>query len=429
MPIFSRRATQKLVDKTSDSIERDPLTAIVKKLNRGDDQSLHALWEIIAINLLAKNGKVSYEISHGGRTKPDIYYDNSSDLRMVADITCVSDLFQNTANDVGFFNSELGSVAKKFGIADLSGFSIQVGEISHRDNKRITLNLPKRVDTRKFILAKLKAFLKEVARNRHASHCIKVNDEDAQLTVEYNPKSPYLSGGHRDFNVAKSLANNPIYNCLNGKRGQLKKSGYDGLKGVIICDGGCDLITTSLSALTSYSAESIIESFLREQDTVSFVITLFVSETPLDILSASFSKEFAIKWQAKSHCAEKIENLVKSIRLSFDELPRIVATPRNAANSLKSHGAFPGNSFYGGFSMNEKKVAISTRAILNLINGKLESGQFIKDHKEAGNFLKEKIDAGYKLKSISLKSIDDADDDWLEFEFESALDPAVTKFK
>lgn len=430
MPILSRRSIQKIIHDISEIIESDKISQIVKKLNKEDIQSLDALWEIIVISLLSRHGRISYELNYGGNTSPDIFFENEKGDELVADITCITDKSQNEANDCRYFNDELASVAKKLGINTLSGFDIKIE--SDGNHKRAKLKLPSKAETRPFIKSKIKSFLIEISQNKEQPRSQQFNEGEIELSISYNPNSGYLTFGYDSFTVAKSLRHNPLYRGLHSKRLQLRDCGFHGLKGVIICDGGCDLLTSTMPNSNSYGADSVINDFLQSQGTISFVIAIYIEEHINNMSTQKIKRKFSLKYAAKDNCRNVIDDLTRKLTSSTIQLPNPISTPKNASAALKNERSFPGNTSHGGYSMStsksESKITISARTLLNLMIGKISSEQMIADYNNGGIFLKNKIEQGYELNSMSLIKVAESDDDLVELSFGSALDPAVSKY-
>lgn len=429
MTILSRRSIQKIIYEVSEIIGEDEISEITYKLNKENTQSLDTLWEIIVIKLLSRFGSISYEIDHGGRTKPDIFFKDEGGLELIADITCISDQNQDKNNDVNYFNSELSSVAKKVGIETLSGFDIRIEDDEKYKDKKVCLKLPAKNTTRHFIESKLKPILKEISNNKEQPRSIKINENEVELSISYNPTAAFFTSSYPSFTVAKSLTNNPIYNRLKRKSKQLKDCGYPGLKGVIICDGGCSLIVPdTTSNISSHSIGSIINNFLQQQDTISFVIAVYVEEDISGMIGREIKRNFSLKYVAKDNCKNTIDKLTRNLISSTSQLPSPISTPKNASWALKNKHSFPGNTFYGGCTMSSNKITISARTLLDLITGNITSEKMINDHNDVGAYLKNQIDQGYKLRSISLSKIEESDDDWVELSFEDIFDPSVSKY-
>ncbi|HTF98928.1 MAG TPA: hypothetical protein VL995_22515 [Cellvibrio sp.] len=427
MPILSRRTVQRLISENSAFMPLDALSNLVDKLNREDTQSLDALWEVIIFNLLSKIGLVEYEAVHNGSSRPDVYFQNEY-VELVADITCISDKDQIKNNDVSYFHRELNRVAKKVGVKDLAGFNLQING-SHVYGKKVKLMIPEKSRIVEFINNKLKKFLIAVAENGNASHSLNVVDEGVDISLTYTPDQKYVITGHPVFTGAATLENNALYNRLNVKRSQLKKSGYDGLKGTFICDGGSDLLNMQVFSHNPNAAQEIIRHFLSKQETISFVFVISVREKAKAPLSNQMVREFVVNAFAKTNCNKQIGDLFFQLKKALHEFPHPKRIAKNAIHMLNAGQSLPGSDFYEGFSvMKENKISVSLKAIMKVIIGEITAEKFLEDHAEAGFILRNKIRSGYRLNDVAINKQVDSDDDWLEFSFDNTIDPASSSY-
>jgi hypothetical protein len=74
------------------------------------------------------------------------------------------------------------------------------------------------------------------------------------------------------YNQARSIDHNPLWNRLENKANQLGAA--EGLAGVIACDGGCSLLSSSVRDIDAFSADDVIRKFLRTNSSVDFVYTI-----------------------------------------------------------------------------------------------------------------------------------------------------------
>lgn len=426
MPILSRRATQRIINDISQFISGDALRPLVAKLNAGNINSLDALWEIILISLLSKIGKVSYESSHGGTSRPDIHF-IGKDFEMVSDITCISDQDSVKNNDIDYFVEQFELVAKKFGIKDLAGFDFRF-DGTHEWRKKVKLKLPVKPATRKFIENKFKPFIQNVAVQPDNHHHIKIEDDDAVISAAFSPGKTTFSMGYPVFTQAPTPKNNVLYNRLIRKRDQLKKSGFNGIKGLFICDADCALFGKLNDEYGSYGVKSIIGSFLNNQETIGFVVMLHVKEHRSGIFGHEMNRNFEFNVYSKPIFHKGLKDFVSAMNATIAQFPRPERNAKNAINILRAGRYVPGADFYGGFRMTGEKIRISLRTVLRLISGELSHEQFLRDHDRMGAILLHKIISGYSVQSLNIIKDDCQDDDWLEFTFDETLDPALNPF-
>ena len=78
--------------------------------------------------------------------------------------------------------------------------------------------------------------------------------------------------------------------------------------------------------------------------------------------------------------------------------------------------------------MSGKKIRISARELVELMSGKLDQKQFVKDHSiGGGNFFDSRLKSGELIAKASVERRPDEDDDWIVFEF-GEPDAAVAQF-
>ena len=85
------------------------------------------------------------------------------------------------------------------------------------------------------------------------------------VNISYDPKGRFSHGSYRAFRNATVKDSNPLYNALNGKRKQLRDSEYLGCKGIIVCDGGCEVIQNGIASWDTYSRKQILTNFFAAQ--------------------------------------------------------------------------------------------------------------------------------------------------------------------
>jgi hypothetical protein len=137
MAIFGRRTTQRLIDETAAVIKRRQIKKLVDDLNdMPSTQTLGPDWELLLLNLFSKIGRVEYEQSFGGNTKPDLFFQCRShpEISFVADIRTVSDKGFKDANPFSVLLDELLNRVQNRGLRPLS-FSLDVGG-NYRDTQR-----------------------------------------------------------------------------------------------------------------------------------------------------------------------------------------------------------------------------------------------------------------------------------------------------
>src|SRR5262249_40909482 len=132
----------------------------------------------------------------------------------------------------------------------LAGFDVKVG--GSRKGKfgrqRVLLALPRHSSEIDAFNSQVSAFLAAVAaaRTRPAQFSYRENGADIQIT--YKPGARYFTGSHLSYTATYGIDNNPVYRALKRKRDQLASN--EGVTGLIICDGNCELLRPRMMGST-----------------------------------------------------------------------------------------------------------------------------------------------------------------------------------
>ena len=438
--IFARRSIQTFIDKLSEKLPPDTVEKLVRSLNRNDRASLSFEWEIAVLYALNQLGEPCYETSHGGKRLPDVtfYLPGQNKVSFIADIATVSDRGSKDENPVDLFMKLFYEKVRDLGLD--GGFQYRIEGIhegkSYSDNK-VKLLMPRHNEVREFLRKDITPKLREIKESGldKAEICI---GEPYKILISYRKNTNVSGGGYPSYTAAYSLTRNPISTALKSKAGQLSQSGYDGCKGIIICDGSCDLLGSQLSDHSSYSDQDIIDNFLRQHSSISFVATLWVEQPNRVFLGNWQRPQLQIRVYRNPYAKFVVDD--ESIRI-LGAIPNLLPVPintaLNAANGIEYGKCDVGKSFYGGYNLTNgslsKKVKISSRSLLELLAGRGDPKQFIDDHwhkKGAGlgNPFESAILQGMTIKTASVEYMEHKDDDWITFEL-SGPDPAIEPFR
>jgi len=234
-------------------------------------------------------------------------------------------------------------------------------------------------------------------------------------------------GGPKSRRTARETRT-PIYNVLKQKKDQLKASGYSGPLGIILCDGDCEQLR---------SPARIIRRFFRDTTSIAFVVVARLSgdrfsrrESPISVTAQFFANP----------AVADVE--FEDLRRVFErELPSVLPHPYddvvNALSHLRWKDRRVGLSHHGGYMFSGGRyMRISSRALLELLAGVMNSQDFLKIHRfidertgaVSGNPFMGAYKQGKMIGSVCVHRDDDNDDDWITFEFTES-DPAVTNFR
>ncbi|KFX24632.1 hypothetical protein KP24_06140 [Pectobacterium atrosepticum] len=430
MPFYSRRKFQEMIDENRSFISEKVIQEVIGKLNSGKIKYLSVYWEIFILNVLSKIGKVEHEKNHGGSTNPDITFTNEK-IKFLADIRVVSDSGQEKNNDYNYFISEFSSFTKGRGLDSLKGFDIRVsGElIGGKKERKAKIHLPPKNITRLFMQEHLRDFIDSIVRDSKSSRSINIDSMDAKLAINYESSKQYITGGYLDYTTIYSLEKNPIYNALNNKYDQLKRSGYSGKKGIFICDGDCKTLKERYThGINSFSIEDIVKHFLSKKN-IDFIVIIYIGQAH-DVFHNTNnyffkSRVFHEKEESTYLCSELNLQLNKILNI----FPAPINTARNAVSLLKNNSFFPALSNFGGYVMNDEELTLSLRTILDLMVGNIDQEDFMNEYKHVINMLSYKIKMGYLPSNIEIVKEKYQDDDWISIQFNGVTDPSISKFK
>jgi hypothetical protein len=438
MTIFSRRSIQQSIGALSAILTQKQLSDIVGRLNREDEQSLAAEWEAQVLSGLSTLGTLQHEVGHGGSTRPDIFF-SAKDTRdeFVADITCVSDQGLEEQNPVTKLSIRLHLEAAKLGIPP-GGFDIQH---EHQENKvgkgyKVRLALPDESQLEAFFREHIAPQLKIIASNPGQPHKFLVSEPPARLAIAYQPGTPYSTGGYRAFRNVTSADKNPLYQSLELKRKKLKKSGYQGALGVIVCDGGCEVLQRRHAPdWSSLSRKQVIDGFFKQTATVSFVLLIWVeAKNPYGPHKGyQVAGELHVNPKARSPLPASMYRVLGQISQAW-QTP--VQNAENARLELSGIGYKKKEKFWGhhlrGWKMHEKMFRMSARVLLEslAVDGAAKHLDAEFDFARTGGsnpFLRALM-AGRTISAVKIDHEPGLDDDYIEFRF-SDPDPAISPFK
>lgn len=258
--------------------------------------------------------------------------------------------------------------------------------------------------------------------------------ENVEIRFYYNPQGKYFSGRHPSYNTAHLLTNNPVYYALKSKAQQLKKSDYKGTRAIFLCDGGCNLLTSSLHDCQSYNLNAVVNEFFRQYSSIHFVLVFSVKETLYNSLVIK-QKNIEVKIFFNPIPLKSPDDLLNLLNKFIAILPIPVNTPTNATYKLSKGFEEKGNSFYGGSMITSKTIKISSRGLLELLSGRVNQNKFLQDHcfaptperPDNRNHFDLKLKEGKLITDVRLEKSTDKDDDWIVFEF-GKPDPAIHPF-
>lgn len=428
MALFSRRTLQQLVWQNIPVMSEGLAADMDARVNgKNVDQRLAAEWELAIVNALTKLGKVGYAEASKGSAVPDVRFVASSGEEFLADITAVSDTGYHESNPFDYLQNELVRRVQKQGL-DANHFSLKVDGNSRKlylGGPKARLALPRVSDFATVIFNKdFARFIADIISNPSQVRAFSARSgEEVSLSITYNPNQPFFTGNHLAYDVVFSLENNPIYNRLKRKAEQLRRSGYSGIKGIILCDAGCAVMRAKSRAGFHYSAKEIVAHFLRRNKSISFIQLLTVDD---DKGHHSDTHHFRVVEQTYLNSPHSVP---ESLMLALQAVPSVIARPQNKPCNARQEGKRRG-SFYGGLKLSANTLRISARALLDLLAGRLSRETFLRDHglldSPSKNMFESALKEGRLLCDVRFEHCPNSDDDWISFSFSNAPDPAIS---
>jgi hypothetical protein len=224
---------------------------------------------------------------------------------------------------------------------------------------------------------------------------------------------------HLSYTVPFSATQNTVYHALEEKAGQLKLSRFGGIKGVVLCDGGCDALNRWGRRGLDFDADDIVRGFLAANGKIEFVLALLVKSDSSGRSAPGNLRIIAKTWLSSTD--SPASRLASYLR---ERLPLQFPNPEN-----NPFGAYDsdneGKSFNGGGIMSGRSIKISSRAVSNLLAGRTTQQDFMRDNPHVKEYFARAIS---QLSGTRIESCPERDDDWIEFNF-SEPDPAISRFR
>jgi hypothetical protein len=435
MAIFSRRIVQRCIDeiRALNLLQKENLDKLIQnELNSSDPGTSIAFeWEVIILAALSKVSEIEYEKKFiEGGSSPDIFCKLSSGVCFVADITTISDRNAHKENPVNYFFQEVHKFLNKKGVSS-QGINIQINgsSVGKYGDEKMEIDLPPKGEIPKFIKDNLAPFAKTVYNNKFESYQISI--KDGAITISYQPNDVFSSGGYPSYTSLYSLTRNPIFNRLEEKSKQLKKSGFLGINGIFLCDGSCDALNKSNTGVSEISQDKIINHFFRSNPRISFVITISPEERysgfHLPVKQEKYNK---LIFFSNPNATYPVDNeIFSTLDLMGQYLPRPESMPYNALSYLEKNQN-KGLSHYGGYSMQGNTIKIPSRTLVEILAGDLDikNIDYHNEDFQIFKYFKHRISEGKMIEKIDVEKSSDDDDDWIVIRFGES-DAAISPYQ
>jgi hypothetical protein len=435
--IFARRSIQRAIDALSAVLSRHQLSTLVANLNREKPDALFWEWEIMLLAYFAGRGELHHQAALGGSSELDVIYraTDGSGLEFVADIKCVTDDGAENSNPTELFFELLRKAVAKAKVPGGFDVKFEGKRTKTRDGEEVELQLPERPYLQAFFHSRIAPKIKEIARGEPGTpHRFHIDNEGIDVVIRYLPENRYTTGSYPAYRNATAIDRNPLARGLKSKREQLELSGYSGLKGIIICDGDCQVLRADHTvAWDSFSKREIVEKLFINTDKVSFVLLLWVVSDPRSHRFVIRS-ELHVNPRALFPMSASLKQLLEGIAQA---LPEPVQGAMNARLELQGVGFRKAKKYWGhqigSYRMDGTRFQLSARYLMEALavdgaSDKLaEIYGFGKEGRPSNPFLNA-IAKGKTIAAVKIERHPNEDDDLIEFVFEGP-DPAVSRFE
>ncbi|MGB0073277.1 MAG: hypothetical protein WBP71_10055 [Terracidiphilus sp.] len=433
MALFTRRFLQRALDGSTPYLSVKQRQDFCNLLNTVRDNYLSTEWELAVLHALNALGSLNYEPAFPGTSHPDVLFTaDGSGLSFAADITSVSDRGLHQQNPYDALQEEFLRRQRKLGMLH-GGFDVRVN--SHTENlfrgsgKKPRLKLPKRADfPSKIFNADFQKFMVGVRDNPDEVRLLHIEDAETSVHFSYSPARRGFGGGsHPSFDLTTVIDKNPIYNALSSKADQLRKSEYNGLKGILLCDAGCWSLHQRSPNMQIYARDEIVRHFLRQNQSVSFVVALIVEEEQATFAHTvkRFISPSVYLNNSAVHLQEQIERLAGSL---VSRLPIPEQSPRNAMSHLKRKDGMTGRHL--ATLTKGTGIEMSARMLLEILAGQLSVRDFEQNYRIEGalNPFRRMLEQGRLIEGITVEPHPEADDDRVTIRF-GKPDSAIAPFR
>ncbi|MEK6279175.1 MAG: hypothetical protein AABN95_02370 [Acidobacteriota bacterium] len=424
-------------------LTKEQLGQHVSRLNQKGFQTLDAEWEVAVLNAFSKLGKIEHEPGLEGAAKLDLLFTHDSGSSFLADVVSVSD--EGYEEKKAAVRTLYGEVQKRLEAAGLMHrrWTVTVG--SHRvlgPGEEPRVAIPSRRDFEKKIFnTDFQRFLKSVNEHPDRRQTYRVITAGTAITLNYEPEGVGFVTSRAPVSKRAVLKNrNPIFNALRAKAKQLKKVSYEGPKGIILCDGGSEMVHSQPHGAFEFNFNAVdaAKDFLRQNQSVDFVLMLssvWVQTGRYPPIKPPFRRiqVTVIPNKCFEHLPEAINETLTKLEECFPEPDN---TPNGARETIRrKYDPKQLRPLAGGWEVSDKKIKISASAVLSLLAGAVTQAElfnslgFKPQSTKAGairNPFEYVLNKKMRIDRISVEETSH-DDSHLVFYFEGR-DPALSAF-
>jgi|ERR1035437_6330334 hypothetical protein len=431
MAMFARRVLQRCINESLPYAPQGARRVWVKKLNSSSESAYAATeWEVVTLHTIAQLGTLRHEPLLEGTSKLDIVFEDST-ISFGADVTTISDRGLDERNPVRELEERLRVAYQAVGIST-GGIALSVTDTSRpmgRAPKGSSIVPPVSEFENLIFNDSFDQWVSTLKARPHqtSKHQIIYRNPLSLILFTYVPgRNGVWCSGYTNYRVTKSLRHNPLHNALAAKASQLKHSGYTGPLGIVVCDGGAEVLRESFSG--SISTREVIHEFLRRHTSVDFVVVFALRNfSPATVRQRVESRVYVEKEEPWHRDLSELFSRITAA------LPQVLQSAENAKNELQFWEGKP-HTRLGGFKLSIgmngiREVRMSTRTLLDVLSGRLPAARLNESFrvgKGKGPF-EQLAKAGSSIESSRVERKPDEDEDEIVFTF-GRPDPAVSPF-
>jgi hypothetical protein len=434
--IYERRALQRRLNELRGVLASDAVDKLAERLNRAGRDRVAAMWETVVLHGLSRCGSLQSEVELASGRRPDIRLE-TSDLRIVADVTAVSDQGLDNKNPYRELSDLIERAKQKLKLP-IGGVDLRIRSRHEKSRRgtRTVLLLPPRAKLQAFVRNSIVPQLREQLEAGAKVLRVKIDDEDVGIEVTIDPgRSSYSWSGFAAYDVPKIKDRNPLCVALKAKADQLR--GADEITGVVVGDGDCRALTARSGNWDEVTAEAIVDEFFRQHSSVDFVLLLSVRETERGWAPIQPVRRNWARLRVRDGCdaGPRLESL---FGLMMGHFPLPARSPVNSALRAREEGYDLGH--HGGYTMSRSVVRLGLREFTEILAGLRTLQDNGVKHVEVARKVPQessqlqavilrKLMEGHLPSSIQIiKTGEDDSDDWGEIRF-GDVDPAIAPLR
>ena len=147
--------------------------------------------------------------------------------------------------------------------------------------------------------------------------------------------------------------------------------------GVFLCDASCDSLNNDMHGVEEYTQDQIIHKAFTDNTSLSFAVAL-TPEEQRPLFGIRTKKYIKSKFYSNTHAKYPVnDQFFSNLKIIEKYFPVPQTMPINVKRNPSNRDE--GHSHYGGFTMSDNKIKISSRMITELFAGVLDFGKFNRD--------------------------------------------------